>query len=103
MGCIDNLVIDKTIVEEAKDRNKNLSCTWIDVKKAFDSINTNGWLSHNLPATCQIEGFHQKLLHSKLKEIWSKSGGVDHPLVSFLTKMTKTHLKIGQKYKFLLL
>ena len=39
MGCIDNLIIDKTTLEEARDRNKNLSCVWIDVKKAFDSVN----------------------------------------------------------------
>ena len=53
MGCIDNLIIDKTTLEEAKDRKKNLSCTWIDVKKAFDSIN-HKWLAltlemHNIP------------------------------------------------------
>ena len=29
----------------------------------------------------QFEGVHPKLLHSKFKEIWSKPGGVDHPLV----------------------
>ena len=45
----------------------------------------------------QFEGVHPKLLHSKFKEIWSKPGGVDTPLVFFL-KMTKKHLKIGQKY-----
>ena len=39
--CIDNLIIDKTTLEEAKDRKKTLSCTWTDVKKAFDSITTN--------------------------------------------------------------
>ena len=55
MGCIDNLIIDKTTLEEAKDldRKKNLSCTWIDVKKAFDSIN-HKWLAfalqmHDIP------------------------------------------------------
>ena len=29
----------------------------------------------------QFEGVHPKLLHSNFKEIWSKPGGVDHPLV----------------------
>ena len=53
LGCIDNLIIDKTTLEEAKDRKKNLSCTWIDVKKPFDSIN-HKWLAltlqlHNIP------------------------------------------------------
>ena len=35
MGCINNfteLIMDKTTLEEAKDKKKNLSCTWIDVK-----------------------------------------------------------------------
>ena len=53
MGCIDKLIIDKTTLEEAKDGKKNLSCTWIDVKKAFNSIN-HKWLAltlqlHNIP------------------------------------------------------
>lgn len=53
-GCIDNLIIDKTTLEEAGDRNKNLSCVWIDVKKAFDSVNHVKWLTfflqmHNVP------------------------------------------------------
>ena len=39
MGCIDNLAVDKAILEDADIRRKNLSCVWIDVKKAFDSIN----------------------------------------------------------------
>ena len=51
----------------------------------------------------QFEGVHLKLLQSKFKEIWSKPRGVDHPLGFFFTKMTKNHLKNGQKYKALLL
>ena len=38
MGYIDNLLIDKAILEDATKNNKNLSCTWINVKKAFDSV-----------------------------------------------------------------
>ena len=43
MGRIDNLLIDKAILEEARKNNKNLSCTWIDLKKAFDSV-SHVWL-----------------------------------------------------------
>ena len=58
MGCIGNLITDKTTLEEAKDRKKNLSCTWIDVRKAFDSIN-HKWLAlalqlHNIPTKITI-------------------------------------------------
>ena len=34
MGTIDNLLIDKMILEDAHFHKKNLSCTWVDVKKA---------------------------------------------------------------------
>ena len=38
----------------------------------------------------RFEGVHPKLLHSKFKEIWSKPGGVDTPLVFFLKNDQKT-------------
>ena len=48
MGCIDNLIIDKTTQEEAKDRKKIIfhvhGLTW---KKAFDSINRK-WVALTL-------------------------------------------------------
>ncbi|KAK2552767.1 hypothetical protein P5673_025921, partial [Acropora cervicornis] len=43
MGCIDNLLIDKALVEGATKNAKNISCVWIDVKEAFDSVAHN-WL-----------------------------------------------------------
>ena len=53
MGWVDNLLIDKAVLEDAQFGRKNLSYTWIDVKKAFDSINHN-WLKfclqiHSIP------------------------------------------------------
>ena len=38
----------------------------------------------------QFEGVHPRLLHSKFKEIWSKPGGVDTPLVFFFKNDQKT-------------
>ena len=38
MGTIDKLLIDKMILEDAHFYKKNLFCTWVDVKKAFDSV-----------------------------------------------------------------
>lgn len=32
-GCIDNLLIDKAILEDATKNNKNLSCTWLTKKR----------------------------------------------------------------------
>ena len=38
MGCTDNMLIDKMILEDAKINKKNLSMVWTDVRKAFDSV-----------------------------------------------------------------
>ena len=43
MGCIDNLLIDKTVLEDASKFKKNLSCVWIDTRKALDSV-SHRWL-----------------------------------------------------------
>ena len=43
MGCIDNPLLDNVILEDAKRNRKNLSCTWISIKKAHDSVSHN-WL-----------------------------------------------------------
>ena len=37
-GCKDQLMINKIIPENWKKRKRNLSCSWIDYKKAFDSV-----------------------------------------------------------------
>jgi len=47
MGCIDNLLVDKALLEDAAKNAKNISCVWIDVKKAFDSVAHN-WLVTDL-------------------------------------------------------
>ena len=43
MGCIDNSLIDKALLEDATKNANNISCVWIDLKKAFDSVAHN-WL-----------------------------------------------------------
>ena len=42
-GCLDNLLIDKTVAENAKINHKNLSMVWIDIKKAFDLV-SHEWI-----------------------------------------------------------
>ena len=37
-GCKDQLRINKAILEEVRSKRRNLSTTWIDYKKAFDSV-----------------------------------------------------------------
>jgi len=47
-GTIDQLLINKMVMEEAKKRKKrNISTAWIDYKKAFDSIPHN-WMVETL-------------------------------------------------------
>ncbi|XP_063899231.1 uncharacterized protein LOC135119187 [Helicoverpa armigera] len=43
MGCKEQLVIDTIIHKHATTKNRNLHCTYIDYKKAFDSI-PHSWL-----------------------------------------------------------
>ena len=38
LGTKDQLLINKTILEDAKRRQRNLSMAWIDYQKAFDSV-----------------------------------------------------------------
>ena len=37
-GCLDNLLIDKAVMGDVKDRRRNMACAWIDVRKAYDSV-----------------------------------------------------------------
>ena len=46
-GCKDQLMINKMILENCKKRKRNLSCAWIDYKKAFDSV-PHEWILRSL-------------------------------------------------------
>ena len=58
MGCVDNLIIDKMILEDAHFNKKNLSCSWIDIKKTFDSV-SHEWITKAL----EIHGVNADLIH----------------------------------------
>ncbi len=52
-GTLENLLIDDMVLKDAHDNKRNLSCCWIDVKKAYDSL-SHSWLIrmleiHRLP------------------------------------------------------
>ena len=42
-GTIDNLLIDRVVCKDSKRNKRNLSMGWIDVKKAYDSVD-HKWL-----------------------------------------------------------
>ena len=46
-GCKHQLMINKMILENCKKRKRNLSCAWIDYKKAFDSV-PHEWILRSL-------------------------------------------------------
>ncbi|PFX28822.1 Retrovirus-related Pol polyprotein from type-1 retrotransposable element R2 [Stylophora pistillata] len=43
-GTTDNLLIDRTVALDCHRRRRNLSVAWIDVKKAYDSVD-HSWLN----------------------------------------------------------
>ena len=42
-GCKDQLLINKSILEDCESKRKNLSTSWIDYRKAFDSV-PHSWI-----------------------------------------------------------
>jgi len=46
-GTIDQLTINKMVLDNARKRKRNLSTAWIDYKKAFDSV-PHDWLIETL-------------------------------------------------------
>ena len=57
-GTIDQLSINKTIMEEAVKNSRNISTAWIDYKKAYDSI-PHDWLIETL----KIHQFDEKIVN----------------------------------------
>ena len=65
-GCKDQLMINKIILQNCKNRKRNLSCAWIDYKKAFDSVSYE-WIRRSLElfnVSSRLTGF---LKHNKKK------------------------------------
>ena len=46
-GCKDQLIVNKMILEDCKTRMKNLTTSWIDYRKAFDSV-PHSWIIKTL-------------------------------------------------------
>ena len=57
-GTLENLLIDDMILKDARDNKRYLSCCWIDVRKAYDSL-SHSWAKkmldiHRFPVKLQI-------------------------------------------------
>ena len=46
-GTVDNLLIDDAVLRDAQINYRNLSCGWVDITKAFDSV-SHSWLKKML-------------------------------------------------------
>ena len=76
-GCIDRLLINSMVLDDAKQRNKNISIAWIDYKKTFDSI-PHDWLIKSL----EIHGFDDVLINFFKKGIEKRTTNLH---ISYLT------------------
>jgi len=56
-GCKDQLMVSKTIYEDCKRRNKNLSIAWIDYQKSFDSV-PQSWVKKSI----ELVGVNSKMV-----------------------------------------
>ena len=74
-GCKDQLMINKTILENCKKRKRNLSCAWTDYKKVFTSV-PHEWILRSL-----------ELFKVSLRVI----GFLKHNMKKWKTQLTLTH------------
>ena len=66
-GVVDNLMIDAMVLEECCMRKKNLSCTWVDVAKAYDNV-SHKWLLRTLQMHKIPTAFTNTIM--KLSTLW---------------------------------
>lgn len=67
-GTTEQLLLNKTVLKEARSRRRNLTTVWLDYKKAFDSV-PHQWLIRSL----ELAKVPDKIVNivRKLNKIWS--------------------------------
>jgi len=67
-GCKDQLLLNKAIIEDCKKKTKNLNVTWIDYRKAYDSV-PHSWILK----TMSIYKFNNKMINfiKKSMKTWN--------------------------------
>ena len=67
-GTMDNLLIDNMVLMDAHDHKRNLTCSWIDVTKAYDSL-SHAWIKKML----SVHRFPLKLQNiiAKIIDAWN--------------------------------
>ena len=80
-GTTDNLLLDDMIIRDAIMHHRNLSCAWLDVRKAFDS------LSHSyLKKMISIHQFPSKLNEALLTVMGNWFVRIDIPTADGTTQ-----------------
>ena len=65
-GCLDALMFDSMVVEDATLRGRSLDVAWIDYQKAFDMV-PHGWLKEVLKL-CKIPDQLQKTINDLIRQ-----------------------------------
>ena len=67
-GCVDQLLINKHITNEVKQKRRNLLCAWLDYQKAYDSI-PHSWILEALRLAKVPEDIIKSV--ERLTDIWA--------------------------------
>ena len=82
-GCLEQLLINKTIVEQVKTNRRSLVTMWLDYQKVFDSI-PHKWLVKALELAKV-----PKVLINALKHLTTKWHGLQNNIVTEEIKYSK--------------
>lgn len=83
MGCKEQLIIDSVIHKTALTKRRNLHCTYIDYRKAFDSI-PHSWLISILKIY-KINSSVVQFLQSTM-QMWKTTLHLNSPITSITTR-----------------
>ena len=85
-GTVDNLLIDRVVTLDCLRRRRNLSMAWVDVKKAYDSVD-HEWLGemmvlHRFPKwLCEVICKLSKSWNTKIVANTAHGREVSEPIV----------------------
>ena len=96
-GCKEQLMINKTIIEDCKKKKKNLSMAWIDYKKAFDSI-PHSWILKTL----RMYRFNEKVIRFMERSMnkWNTTIKLFYNDACIITDLIKIKRGIFQGHSF---
>ena len=87
-GTVENLLIDRMVCKDAQRRKRNLNMAWIDVAKAYNSVD-HGWISemfilHRFPIT--FAKVMEKLANTGTLELLPKRPKAKRSLLQYVLR-----------------